>query len=177
MGLVMGLAVSPVLKAEAPESYDSIAVEPAIAAGDTLPAEAASELPRAVLGEVVVTATKRESDIPLLGLLEPVINVLPAQGKVQLGRERGGIGETVFNPKFTLLWKRDRNLSVFASAVKGFRYAGANQNPTLDPTCCGFVRSTLPRSHRPSRTATGTATTTSCRTPTNIPRSACSGPI
>lgn len=78
---------------------------------------------------------------PLTALLAPVVESLPAQGAVQLGRQNGEIAETVFNPKLTLLWKRDDQLSVFASAVKGFRYAGANQNPTLDPNVPLFFES------------------------------------
>lgn len=78
---------------------------------------------------------------PLTALLAPVVQNLPEQGAVRLGRQNGEIAETVFNPKFTVQWKRDKNLSVFASAVKGFRYAGANQNPTLDPNVPLFFES------------------------------------
>ena len=78
---------------------------------------------------------------PLLQLLEPVIDALPASGNVQLGRQQGEIGETVFNPKFTLQWRQSKDFSIFTSAVKGFRYAGANQNPTLDPNVPLFFES------------------------------------
>lgn len=78
---------------------------------------------------------------PLLQVLEPVIDTLPASGNVQLGRQQGEIGETVFNPKFTLQWRKSKDFSVFTSAVKGFRYAGANQNPTLDPNVPLFFES------------------------------------
>ncbi|WP_286696031.1 TonB-dependent receptor domain-containing protein [Spongiibacter sp. UBA1325] len=67
-------------------------------------------------------------------LLLPVdIGPISPGGAIQLGREKGRIAETVFNPKLTLLWRASDSISLFTSAVKGFRYAGANQNPTLDP--------------------------------------------
>lgn len=78
---------------------------------------------------------------PLTALLAPVVDGFPEQGAVSLGRDVGQIGETVFNPKFTLRWKYSDEFSLFASAVKGFRYAGANQNPTRDPNVPLFFES------------------------------------
>lgn len=80
-----------------------------------------------------VIAAEGLSTVLLPGLLPQVIGALPGNAGVPVGRDVGNIGETVFNPKFTLRWIYSDDLSVFASAVKGFRYAGANQNPTRDP--------------------------------------------
>lgn len=80
-----------------------------------------------------VIAAEGLSTVLLPGLLPQVIGALPGNAGVPVGRDVGNIGETVFNPKFTLRWIYSDELSVFASAVKGFRYAGANQNPTRDP--------------------------------------------
>lgn len=66
-------------------------------------------------------------------VLLPLLDIVPGQGAVPLGRDQGTIGETVFNPKVTLRWRYSDDLSFFGAAVKGFRYAGANQNPTRDP--------------------------------------------
>ena len=79
---------------------------------------------------------------PLVALLTPIINALPVDSTgVNLGRDQGEISETVFNPKFTLQWSYSDELSVFTSAVKGFRYAGANQNPSRDPSVPLFFES------------------------------------
>lgn len=71
--------------------------------------------------------------LPLSAPILPNLPTLPEGVAIPLGTNRGTIGETVFNPKFTLQWRYSRDFSIYGSAVKGFRYAGANQNPTLDP--------------------------------------------
>ena len=74
------------------------------------------------------------ADVGAVGdALLPVIDSLGLSSGAEIGREKGSISETVFNPKFTLRWQYSDEFSIFASAVKGFRYAGANQNPTQDP--------------------------------------------
>ncbi|MGQ0700689.1 MAG: TonB-dependent receptor [Panacagrimonas sp.] len=88
---------------------------------------------KADISTTVVVIDGLIDTIPLLGVVQPVLDILPGQGGVSLGRDVGEIGETVFNPKFTLRWEYSDSFSLFASAVKGFRYAGANQNPTRDP--------------------------------------------
>lgn len=67
-----------------------------------------------------------------LRVIEPLIDALPVLGNIPFGRDRGQIAETGFSPKLTLLWRYSESLSLFGSAVKGFRYAGANQNLTRD---------------------------------------------
>lgn len=81
----------------------------------------------------VIAVESLIDNIPLLSPLGPLVEALPAQGNVPIGRDQGHISEDVFNPKFTLRWKYSDSFSLFGSAVKGFRYAGANQNPTRDP--------------------------------------------
>lgn len=76
-----------------------------------------------------------------LDILEPILTSLPVGTEVELSRRDGKISETVFNPKFTLQWRFTDQVSFFTSAVRGFRYAGANQNPTLDPNVPLFFES------------------------------------
>ncbi|MEX1669543.1 TonB-dependent receptor [Zhongshania guokunii] len=78
---------------------------------------------------------------PLVAALAPVINALPIESGIGLGRDQGEISETVFNPKFTVQWRYSDEFSVFGSIVKGFRYAGANQNPSRDPDVPLFFES------------------------------------
>ncbi|CAA0116141.1 Pesticin receptor [Zhongshania aliphaticivorans] len=85
------------------------------------------------------------AELPLIGelggVLAPVLGDLSGLTAGSLGRDVGQVAETVFNPKLTIKWAPSDSISVFASAVKGFRYAGANQNPTRDPNVPLFFKS------------------------------------
>jgi len=85
------------------------------------------------------------AELPLIGEigsnLPPLLGSLGGLTQGSLGRDVGRVAETVFNPKLTLKWTHSDSLSIFASAVKGFRYAGANQNPTRDPKVPLFFKS------------------------------------
>lgn len=78
---------------------------------------------------------------PLASLLLPVSEALREQGGIDIGRDVGRVSETVFNPKLTALFRYNEDITLFASAIKGFRYAGANQNPTRDPNVPLFFKS------------------------------------
>mgnify|MGYP003625109564 CR=1 FL=1 len=85
------------------------------------------------------------SGIPATGaisdILTPLLGDIGGVAAGSLGRDVGEVAETVFNPKMTLKWRYSDEFSIFASAVKGFRYAGANQNPSRDPDVPLFFKS------------------------------------
>ncbi|NKI16328.1 TonB-dependent receptor [Spongiibacter sp. KMU-166] len=93
----------------------------------------------------IETTLLQVSGLPGVGALgeaiTPVVGEMGATVGGSLGRDVGRIAETVFNPKLTVKWAYSDGLSIFASAVKGFRYAGANQNPTRDPDVPLFFKS------------------------------------
>jgi len=93
------------------------------------------------IGTTVTAAAGFIENSALADLLLPVSQALRDQGGIDAGRDVGKIGKTVFNPKLTALFHYTDDITLFASAVKGFRYAGANLNPTRDPNVPLFFKS------------------------------------
>lgn len=78
---------------------------------------------------------------PLTALAAPLVQALPASGEVPISPFVGKVGSTVFNPKYTVQYHFSESFSVFGSAIKGFRYAGVNENPSQDPRVPLFFKS------------------------------------
>uniref|UniRef100_UPI003569D3CC TonB-dependent receptor n=2 Tax=Litorivivens sp. TaxID=2020868 RepID=UPI003569D3CC len=70
---------------------------------------------------------------PLLAQLMPPIVAAGLPDGAETNRDQAKISDTVFNPKVTLQYRFSDNLWFFASAIKGFRYAGLNTNVSQDP--------------------------------------------
>ncbi|MGQ0622885.1 MAG: TonB-dependent receptor [Panacagrimonas sp.] len=96
---------------------------------------------RTELANTIVAVDGLIETLPLLGLANPLVEALPVLAAIPLTGDKGETGESGFNPKFTLQWRYSDSLSLFGSAVKGYRYAGVNSNLLNDPNIPLFSKS------------------------------------